>query len=199
VGNICHRHSPFPFVATLVLLAENFPITPMAGMVRLSFLFLCSSVSFIDSRAIPNSQLRQYPKIALTRDEEGNQNLQKLLSRRGLSTVQLPSIEFSDGQDQITSDHINNCDIVVVTSAQVEDCLSPLNLLVGGLSTWEILFPKTTQALCCIYWTCNYKTPQRIWFVPFPLQMMISQASHQLLNLLNPPPKLLDPNCQRYM
>jgi hypothetical protein len=77
-------------------------------------------ISFAESRGLQNiHHRRHYPKIALTRDEEGNQNLQKLLAVRGLSTVQLPCIEFSEGQDRINECHINDCDIVVVTSPQV--------------------------------------------------------------------------------
>jgi hypothetical protein len=82
------------------------------------FLFVLSTVG---SRCLQT--LNHHPKIALTRSQEGNQALDKLLTARGIPSVQLPCIEFVE-KDFIPDHHFSQCDIVVVTSPQVANLLS---------------------------------------------------------------------------
>lgn len=84
-------------------------------MLVLSVLVL-SFLSTVGSSCVQT--LNHRPKIALTRAVQENHILEKLLTARGIPTVQLPCIEFVPKED-ITDHHFTQCDIIAVTSAQV--------------------------------------------------------------------------------
>jgi uroporphyrinogen-III synthase len=82
-------------------------------MILLILCFSLSLLSSVGSRCLHN----HLPMIALTRSQEGNQGLEKLLAMRGISSVQLPCVEIVE--KNIPAHHFKECDIVVVTSAKV--------------------------------------------------------------------------------
>lgn len=101
----------------------------MRCFLLLSFLFELAT-----SRSFPF--LQHTPRIALTRDLEGNRQLEQLLNQKGYQTFSLPCVEFSDGPDNI-KDQLHHSDIIAVTSPQVSQSTIILNCLKGALHVCE--------------------------------------------------------------